>query len=1121
MKNDIKFKNRFRILKGGKVSLVVSAILLSSCFVGETKAADLEVGSNTNSIYFNTSSYENLYIIGDAQIGSITNNADYSNDVVEAGNLAKNQMIKVNSGRLYKNITGVKDPSFYTQSRAIAVIGNSNGKIVNDLGGTIDLNVNVTKDGSTDLLGFDTTAIYVNDVITQKDSGSAGYNASIVNHGNINVYSVYNINTPEDRDQNIEIQNIAKGASINAIKGDNTNKYDNSIVYKDYGFFENHGKIDVISTLNFNFSNDGIRVSTNQDSFAKALGLEVTHVHYSKIINDGEIKTNALVNIAQNGDVYTDNYAPTAYAAGIEVLGRVSESDIMNYNSISSTATNNGGDRPSATSHGIYIQDGMNDSKIYSRDILSIADSVATHDYSTAVSRANGIEIDGNIDHSIIYNLGNMKVEAKATNTSDVVSGFGVKSYASGISLNLIENTTLTNDGTIDVLAKTNGINGYTEASGIDIYELGEDNLIENIGLIKVSSQMDNITYEDPFINGILVAEIVSGNTTITNIGTIDVNANNSSGTNNALVRGISFYSESGVDDDANFILNNSGTIQAQKDGQLDNNGYSLRFKKESNNSENIVVNNNYRGFLRGNIHVDGKVNNGGTIELAYNSAFDGTNGYIQDFINESTGKLIIGLKTDGTTKEYSLLKTKNILFKDNSTIGVNVLSSSTNVALLEGSTLYNVVSASNSLNIEGKLNVTDNSALIDFKYETTNLNGDSWVNGDAGKIHLNIVKAKDGAGGDKTILSETKAGNGNQNSQNAAVALQGVYDNSPEVANAFNRLSSDTQIASAVQSTTPLATTSSVGAGSQIANGISTIVSQRQNANIGGNGGLNSGDGMFSENNLWIKPFAGFGKQGNKNNINGFDLKTYGLGFGFDTEYKDNQKVGLALFYTNGKVDTNSVNQTADLDVFTGLVYGNIPIIDDKTNFLYQAGYSVQKTNTKREVFTGQTAEAKYNSKIASLDLKLMRDVNVSDNFLLQPLVNTTYRHFKNPFYSESGSGALNLNVDKFKSSEFIVGLGTLAHYKLTDSQKLVGNINVGYDLKGDNNSVTSSYMGASGVKFGTDGIDNGRWSYEAGIGYELDINKRNNINISYDYQAEGTKFKNNVVSAKYVLKF
>ncbi len=555
-------------------------------------------------------------------------------------------------------------------------------------------------------------------------------------------------------------------------------------------------------------------------------------------------------------------------------------------------------------------------------------------------------------------------------------------------------------------------------------------------------------------------------------------------------------------------VINNNGLID-----NSNSNGFALYLtgKVEVKNS----------GTLRGNIYIPGQygsLGNSGTIELSEHSTAD-----INHFNNE--GKLIIALKTDGTLTgtKYSKVGTNTAIFKNNSTIDVNVLSSSTNVALLAGSKLENVIFAGTNLTIAGKLNITDNSALLDFEYETTALNGeDSWGgNGEDGAIHLNVVKAKAGGGGDKTILSETKAGNGNQNSQNAAVALQGVYDNSPEVANAFNTLSSDTQIARAVESTTPAATNASIGAGSQISNGISTIVSQRQNANISGSGGLNSGDGMFSENNFWIKPFASFGKQGDKNNINGFDLKTYGLGLGVDTEYKDNQSIGLALFYTNGKVDTNSVNQTADLDVFTGLVYGNVPIIDDKTNLLYQAGYSVQRTDTKRDVFTGQTAEAKYNSKIASIDLKLQRDVNISDDFLLQPLVSTTYRHFKNPSYSESGAGALNLNVDKFKSSEFIVGVGTLAHYKLTDSQKIVGNVNVGYDLKGDNNTVTSSFMGASGTKFGTDGIDNGRWSYQAGIGYELDINKRNNINISYDYQGEGTKFSNNVISAKYVLKF
>ncbi|MFY4805346.1 autotransporter outer membrane beta-barrel domain-containing protein [Aliarcobacter butzleri] len=553
-------------------------------------------------------------------------------------------------------------------------------------------------------------------------------------------------------------------------------------------------------------------------------------------------------------------------------------------------------------------------------------------------------------------------------------------------------------------------------------------------------------------------------------------------------------------------VINNNGLID-----NSNSNGFALYLtgKVEVNNS----------GTLRGNIYIPGQygsLGNSGTIELSEHSTAD-----INHFNNE--GKLIIALKTGTQTgTKYSKVMTNTAIFKNNSTIDVNVLNSSTNVALLAGSKLTDVVTADDNLTIAGKLNITDNSALLDFEYETSNrhYNGDWGGNGEDGAIHLNVVKAKAGGGGDKTILSSTIAGNGNQNDQNAAKALESLYNSNSDVASAFNKLPTDSSIAKAVESTTPVATTSSIGAATQISNGISSIVTQRQNANIS-NSGLNSGDGMFSENNLWIKPFGSIGKQNSKDGINGFDLKTYGLGFGADTEIKDNSKLGLALFYTNGSVDTNGVSQKADLDVYTALVYGNVPIIDDKTNLLYQAGYSVQRTDTKREVFTGQTAEAKYTSKIASLDLKLMRDFQISDNLLLQPLVNTTYRHFTNPNYSESGAGALNLNVDKFTTSELIVGLGTLAHYKLTDDSKIIGSVNVGYDLQDKKQMVTSAYQGNIGTSFDTNGIDNGRWSYEAGIGYELDINKTNNINISYDYQAQGNDFSNNVISAKYILKF
>lgn len=52
----------------------------------------------------------------------------------------------------------------------------------------------------------------------------------------------------------------------------------------------------------------------------------------------------------------------------------------------------------------------------------------------------------------------------------------------------------------------------------------------------------------------------------------------------------------------------------------------------------------------------------------------------------------------------------------------------------------------------------------------------------------------------------------------------------------------------------------------------------------------------------------------------------------------KNNKQIGAALFYTNANVDVNNISQSSNLDVFTTLVYGNVPVFDDKTRLLYQA---------------------------------------------------------------------------------------------------------------------------------------------------------------------------------------
>jgi outer membrane autotransporter protein len=403
---------------------------------------------------------------------------------------------------------------------------------------------------------------------------------------------------------------------------------------------------------------------------------------------------------------------------------------------------------------------------------------------------------------------------------------------------------------------------------------------------------------------------------------------------------------------------------------------------------------------------------------------------------------------------------------------------------------------------------VTDNSALLNFTYKK-----------DGNTIDLDIVKASE-----KNIEDSISSAAGSTSTKKAAKTLQAIQDSGDypamkSVFTALNKLSTDEAVAKAVETTTPQSMGATMGATSQISSGITGIVEQRQNVTMGG--GLNSGEEMFAQKNAWVKPFGSFGSQNDKDGLNGFDLKAYGIGMGIDGEYKPNQTLGFAFFYTAADVDVNNLSQNSEIDVFTTLLYGNMPVIDEKTKFMYQLGYAWQKTKGDRKLFNADTATSDYTSKTASLDLKLVRNYQVNDRLLLQPMVEATYRHFTSPSYSESGAGSLNLEVQKFTSTELIAGVGTIAYYKLNDDSRITGNINIGYDIHDSQKSVTASYQGASGVSFDTDGIDNGRWSYDVGAGYEMDINENSNINFSYNRQGQGSDFTNNTISAKYLLKF
>lgn len=306
------------------------------------------------------------------------------------------------------------------------------------------------------------------------------------------------------------------------------------------------------------------------------------------------------------------------------------------------------------------------------------------------------------------------------------------------------------------------------------------------------------------------------------------------------------------------------------------------------------------------------------------------------------------------------------------------------------------------------------------------------------------------------------------------------------------------------------------VGAAKQTAQAVAKIIRERQTANFGGG---NSGEEMFTERNFWFKPFGTWGEQDDKDNISGYDVNTYGFGIGIDGTNKDEQQFGTALFYNKSDVDVNNANQNADIDGFTIMGYGSLPVIDAKTKFLYQLSYSWQNTDTSRETVLG-TAMADYTSRVASIDLSLMRDYQVSNEWLLQPTVGVTYSHFTTPSYSESGAGVAGSDVDKFTTSEFLFNLGTKANYRIDDSSKLITTLDISYDMLDKNDVITATTQGGLQL-VDTGSIDNGRFGYAVEVGYEKELTNNSSINFSYEYAGEGSSYSTNTISAKYVYTF
>ncbi|MCT7573789.1 autotransporter domain-containing protein [Aliarcobacter butzleri] len=855
-------------------------------------------------------------------------------------------------------------------------------------------------------------------------------------------------------------------------------------------------------------SNNSQLINSNTHDY----GLQIESSNKSKVINNGilnitndwtainakEINNSSIIN---NGNINIIGNNNDVNINGIDVLN-LQDSSVKNSGNITANLNSD------ATINGIVIRNAQNSSVNNSGliDLKSVGDDLYLQ----------GIHLDGWTNPNTTNNSTKNVISSEIINDKNIViSTKGRLSSALGISAYDIEigDSQIINNGKISVNAEGT----YTTAEGIALEEFNNSQIV-NTGVIEANT--DGTTRNDAI--GIWIDDVY--NTQIENSGIISVNANTEN-LKSTLAESI------GVGNFQNSTLTNNGIIEATINNKLDKQGIAISNDKMDSNSTII---NTKDGKIYGNVLMnvhnvtnnDGKFINEGFISLPYNAykntsfTIDGENINFQpnfgNLVNSGTIEIGAYKDSEGNIENTQILA-KTATFEKGSKMQVDVVAGSK--AFVKGDTLSEVVTATDKLKINdltlNQTKLADNSATLDFEYKYNNNQLDLVVS--------NVKKLSDIVD-DKDDNKENNTDNKNVvNKLSVAKTLdefrnnQSLYPKMGAVLSKIDTLSTNNEVVKAINSIVP--TTSFVNTSSQITSSVSNIISNRL-GNI--KSGLNSGDEIIVDSNrVWIKAFGSLGDQKDKDSISGFDLKTYGLGLGYDKEYKEDQIIGLATFYTNANVETNGVNHENDVDAYSIVAYGSNLLVDEKTTIYYQGSYTWQNNDSKRELFTGEQANADFTSKTVALDLKVGHKININDKFAVEPNIGTTYRHFTNPSYNESGAGALNIQSERFTSSEFIGNIGTDFEYKLTPDSKLTATIGAGYDFKDDDNIVTSSFAGASGVSFDTKGIDNGRWNYIAGVGYDVNLDSQNNLNLQYNYQGEGSKYSNNVISLNYMYKF
>ena len=187
-----------------------------------------------------------------------------------------------------------------------------------------------------------------------------------------------------------------------------------------------------------------------------------------------------------------------------------------------------------------------------------------------------------------------------------------------------------------------------------------------------------------------------------------------------------------------------------------------------------------------------------------------------------------------------------------------------------------------------------------------------------------------------------------------------------------------------------------------------------------------NKAEGISHDSGTWLQGLGSYGRQEQHGEYDGYSSTLYGGALGIDGCVTENLLLGIAGGYGATTVEQKDFRNgdTMQIKNYQVMGYLNVKV----TSALYLDGavsYGLDKYDGHRAAAVGRTADANFDGRQFGADLGIGYGIKLGNKTTFTPMASVDYKQLKQDGYTETGAGAISLNVEEQSLNRTRLGVG------------------------------------------------------------------------------------------------